>query len=438
MIGIGPRASALEIRRRTQWRGQRRTARIIGASALLGFVFLLLAPWQQNAIGTGEVIAFSPNERALSVQAPIKGRVIRWFFQEGDEVEAGDVIVELADNDPRVLQRYAAEVDAVERQIEAATASIEALTARLESLQQVRELTVAAATAQIEQAENQASAATLKLEAAEAKQEAAVLQLERMEALTAQGLNSQRDLELARRNAAQARAGTLEARAAVQAARAQVEARKAERTSRASALDARMESVRDELEAARAKRSRSEETMARVSRAAARQNSLMVRAPRTGMLLRVRAREHSAFVKQGEELAVVVPQTDRRAVELFVSGIDAPLVVPGQQARLQFQGWPAIQLGGWPKAAVGTFAGRVAFVDAQATRQGRFRVVVVPDGDSEWPPAKLLRQGNRVNGWVLMKRVSLGYELWRQLNGFPPALPPETAEAGNIGKNKPE
>ncbi|MFM9068837.1 MAG: hemolysin D, partial [Planctomycetota bacterium] len=35
------------------------------------------------------------------------------------------------------------------------------------------------------------------------------------------------------------------------------------------------------------------------------------------------------------------------------------------------------------------------------------------------PEAKLLRQGVRANGWVLLNEVSLGYEIWRQLNGFP-------------------
>jgi hypothetical protein len=28
-----------------------------------------------------------------------------------------------------------------------------------------------------------------------------------------------------------------------------------------------------------------------------------------------------------------------------------------------------------------------------------------------------------VSGWILLDRVRLGYELWRQFNGFPPRLP---------------
>lgn len=156
------------------------------------------------------------------------------------------------------------------------------------------------------------------------------------------------------------------------------------------------------------------------------------------MLSDVRARERSAFVKQGELLAVLIPDSFRQAVELMISGVDAPLVVEGQDVQLQFEGWPAIQFGGWLEAAVGTFSGKVAFVDARADPQGRFRAVVVPGSDSDWPPEQVLRQGNRANGWVLLDQVPLGYELWRLLNGFPPDLPERTTEVTGIGAKKPK
>ena len=99
------------------------------------------------------------------------------------------------------------------------------------------------------------------------------------------------------------------------------------------------------------------------------------------------------------------------------------LVEAGRHVRLQFEGWPAVQFVGWPSVAVGTFGGTVAFVDAQGDSQGRFRMVVVPDESSEpWPEARYLRQGVRANGWVLLDQVRMGYEIWRQLNGFPPSV----------------
>ena len=62
-------------------------------------------------------------------------------------------------------------------------------------------------------------------------------------------------------------------------------------------------------------------------------------------------------------------------------------------------------------------------VDPQDDGHGRFRILVGPDpDDSDWPDERYLRQGVRANGWVLLDRVRMGYEIWRQLNGFPPSV----------------
>jgi hypothetical protein len=41
-------------------------------------------------------------------------------------------------------------------------------------------------------------------------------------------------------------------------------------------------------------------------------------------------------------------------------------------------------------------------------------------GDQPWP--EQLRVGSGVVGWVMLDDVPIWYELWRQLNGFPPSL----------------
>ena len=117
----------------------------------------------------------------------------------------------------------------------------------------------------------------------------------------------------------------------------------------------------------------------------------------------------------------MVPITEDRAVSLYVDGNDAALIQPGRAVRLQFEGWPAVQFSGWPSVAVGTFGGRVAFVDPSDDGRGDFRIVVVPDPeDGPWPAASYLRQGVLAKGWILLNQVRLGFELWRQFNGFPP------------------
>jgi len=80
-----------------------------------------------------------------------------------------------------------------------------------------------------------------------------------------------------------------------------------------------------------------------------------------------------------------------------------------------------VQFPGWPSVAVGTFSGTVANVDATDNDKGQFRILILPNENdtNEWPSDRYLRQGVRVNGWVMLRQVSLGYEIWRQLNGFP-------------------
>ena len=111
------------------------------------------------------------------------------------------------------------------------------------------------------------------------------------------------------------------------------------------------------------------------------------------------------------------------------------LVHVGRTFGVQFDGWPAVQAVGWPSLAYGTFGGRVVFVDPHDDGKGRFRVLVKQDPDDDpWPSDYSLRQGSRAMGWLLLNRVSLGYELWRRFNGFPASLPYAPGEESGDAK----
>ena len=156
----------------------------------------------------------------------------------------------------------------------------------------------------------------------------------------------------------------------------------------------------------------------------ARQTTQLLVAPRDGVILRIAAGDTATFVKAGDELVTFAPDVGQRAVEVFVSGLDAALVQPGRQVRLMFEGWPAVQFSGWPTVAIGTFPGIVRFVDPAISSNGRFRVVVVEEPSAPWPGERFLRLGGKTRGWVLLNEVQLGYEVWRKLNNFPPETTP--------------
>jgi multidrug resistance efflux pump len=161
---------------------------------------------------------------------------------------------------------------------------------------------------------------------------------------------------------------------------------------------------------------------------------LVIEAPRDGTIFRMPIYERGQMVKEGDSLFTIVPDNVERAVELWVSGNDTPLVRPGDDVRLQFEGWPAVQFAGWPSVAVGTFGGQVASIDATDDGTGKFRLLLKQEANDPWPSDRFLRQGVRANGWVMLSQVSLGYEIWRQLNGFPPVVAKDAA-AAEAGKD---
>ncbi len=150
----------------------------------------------------------------------------------------------------------------------------------------------------------------------------------------------------------------------------------------------------------------------------------LVTAPADGTLLRIMTSSGVVNISQGQDLAYFVPDSNEPAAEVYVDANDLPLVSMGRKVRLQFEGWPSIQFSGFPSVAIGSFGGIVKAIDPSVSDNGLFRVLVVKDPESSehWPSQIYLRQGTRVIGLILLDTVSLGYELWRQVNGFPKSM----------------
>jgi hypothetical protein len=115
----------------------------------------------------------------------------------------------------------------------------------------------------------------------------------------------------------------------------------------------------------------------------------------------------------------MVPTKVNHAVELYVEPMDLILLNIGQPVRLIFDGFPAIVFSGWPRNSYGTFVGRVVAIETNRNENGKFRILAVPDlNEKPWPTE--LKIGAGAKGFALLKNVQIWYELWRQINGFPP------------------
>lgn len=176
------------------------------------------------------------------------------------------------------------------------------------------------------------------------------------------------------------------------------------------------------LEELRAKQSQAAAKLSQAEVKLSRQNTQMITAPQDGAIYISQFSSLSARIKEGQPIATFIPDLKHPAVEMYIDPNDMPLVYPGRKVRLQFEGWPAIQFSGWPSRAIFTFGGIVSVVDQFVSDNGKLRIIVSPDeNDEHWPDSQFLRVGAQASGWVLLNQVKVGYEIWRQLNDFPPA-----------------
>lgn len=398
-------------------------------------VGLIVTPWQQNIRGTGRVIAFAPEERPQDVQAAVDGRIVKWHVVEGSLVKKGQPLVDLSDNDAEIMERLQQERDATLRTESAGMQRIRTIEDRIRALERQQKTAIAAASARVQMGKDRVQAAEQALSAARAALVAATQRRDRQKNLMAKGLTATQTVELAEMDYAQKVADVDRAVATLNAAKNEAIslASELERTDADAA--SRIEEAWGVHASALSDVAKARVEITKVDNRLARQSQQRVLAPVDGVVFRVVARQSGELMKAGQTLATIVPRTTKDVVELFVDGNDVPLISPGRDVRLQFEGWPAIQFAGWPSVAVGTFGGKVQLVDSTDNGQGKFRVLVEQDPNEEpWPSKQYLRQGVRAEGWVLLNQVPIWYELWRQFNGFPPVV--STAEPDDKKESK--
>ncbi len=450
-----------------------RSSRTIRRIGIVLFVLLLatisvmgFAPWQQNVTGTGSVLAFAPDQRQQVIESPIKGRIARWGDDifENARVEKGQVIVEIQDLDQEYANRLQQQLVNTEQTVaftklqlkanegglETAKTIVESYQAQVTAYGKVKQETIAAQDAYVEMAEKKVDAEVQQLTEYQAAIPQLQAEFDRSNKLHKEGNIALQKLQEVDRKLSESKAKVRRAEAYVAAAKSELEGKRRERTAKTekaqididyaeAVLRKGTENIfKAESEIAKAAQglNKASKEVVEMEVKVARQQSQLVTAPFDGYVVKIAPNLGTAVLKEGDPICTIVPDTSDRSVQVLLDGNDAPLVEPGRHVRLQFEGWPAVQFAGWPSVAVGTFGGEIVSVDATDNGKGKFRVLIRPDEDAEpWPDQRFLRQGVRANAWVLLDRVPLWYEVWRQLNGFPPVVDMEEPE--KKGKSKP-
>jgi multidrug efflux pump subunit AcrA (membrane-fusion protein) len=398
------------------------------AGLVLSIIAMVFVPWQQTAQGIGTVVAIDPQERPQPVRSPSKGVVeyVKPGLREGSYVEQNELLLRLSPFSVDGVSQIDTQIIAMESKEAAAMSALEVAKQAVtlqesggKSLTESLKQDLEAAKQKWEQAKNEVTSMEAELQDKRN-------QLRIAEDVSGQGLVSREEL-FSKRQAVESQI------AKVQKAQNAVHELSASLISKEEEIEAKLQDIaiknRDAEQKvldAMQKINTIEKEILDLRNKRGELDRLEIRAPRSGRIQDWFGVEGSDTIKEGDQLFVIVPDTDDLAVEMKVSGNDMPLIQEGAQVRLQFEGWPAVQFVGWPSVAVGTFGGKVNRVFPTDDGRGNFRVLVTPDNhfdrENGWPDDRYLRQGVRANGWVLLKRVPLGQEIWRQLNGFPPVV----------------
>ncbi len=397
---------------------------------------VMVVPWRQFVSAPGEVSVFDPMDRPQPIDAQIKGRLVELSVVEGQMVQKGDTIAVLEDRDskfldPKRTQRIADQISALQDKQRATRQQLSALQAQGLAIEQALGAALPAAEAKARQAGQKTEVLKRQIRLANQDILTASLQKDRVEQLFEQGLKSKRDLELAVQKLVEEETKLQKLEGDIDVVSTDIEIANLEQAKTAADLAEKQQKVAEEIAKGRSVIAETEEKIKKLEGEASaidvREKLQKIVAPRDGQITKLKKVGPGHMMKEGDTLATLVPPQQSLGVELYVKGLDTPLVEVGRPVRIMFEGFPAVPFVGWPWASVGTFGGTVAVVDPTGAEEGKegFRVWVLPDPEEpEWPPTSRLRIGSKVNGWILLDDVPLYYEIWRQLNAFParPAL----------------
>lgn len=406
-------------------------ARLVFLKVLVGLFLLVLIilflPWTQNIQSKGYVTALRPDERPQTIQNTIPGKIEEWYVQEGDLVEKGDTIVYLSEIkteyfDPQLIERTKEQVQAKANGIDAYEDKLKALDNQIHSLNDLQKLKIRTIDNTVKQAKLQVSTDSAGWKASEIDYQTAVGRLGRQEEMYNQGLISLTDLETRKLKLQETKAKAIEKENKYGLSVNKYINTLIEQDQVVSEFAEKISNVQSKKSSAGSELYAGLSDMAKVKNQLAnyelRQDFYYVLAPRNGFVTQALQAGLGENIKENTPIITIIPKNWKKAVEVYVEPIDLPLISKGNEMMFLFDGWPSIVFSGWPALTYGTFPGTVQAIDYNISPNGKYRVLVEESSKKPWPDE--IRIGSGARGVALLNSVPVWYELWRQLNGFPP------------------
>ncbi|GGD24316.1 HlyD family secretion protein [Hyunsoonleella pacifica] len=401
--------------------------RFLLGAAILMFIVLFL-PWTQNISGKGLVTTLKPNQRPQTIQSQIPGRIEDWYVQEGDTVKAGDTILRISEIkseyfDDRLVERTNDQIVAKSSSVNAYGGKVEALNRQISALQSERSLKLEQTRNKLLQSQLKVKSDSIDLEAAKTNLKIAETQYNRIATLQEEGLKAVKDVEEKRLKLQETQAKFISQQNKYLASQNEVINAELELSRTKASFADKISKAQSDMFTAQSSQFDTRAQVTKLENAKTnyeRRNSLLyVTAPVNGIINKALRGGLGVTFKEGEELVGIMPLQYDLAVETFVRPIDLPLIHIGEHVRVQFDGWPAIVFSGWPNVSYGTYGAKVVAIENFISDNGKYRILLAPDeSDHEWPTA--IRVGSGAQTIALLEDVPIWFELWRQINSFPP------------------
>lgn len=407
-------------------------------------LLILFLPWTQNIRAKGQVTTLKQEQRPQQINTIIAGRVEKWWVKEGDYVQKGDTLVQLSEVkpdylDPKLLQRTQEQLTAKKQTIDYYQGKITATEGQITALRLGLQAELDQLNNKMRQQRLKAEADSMDMIAARNELNIASLQYNRAQVLLDSGVFTKVQFEQRNQAFQNARAKAQSTENKFYASRQELTILRIELSQKQQEYTEKMMKAESDRFGSLSQVATGQGDVAKLENQfasyAIRNGMYYIIAPQSGQIIQARTAGIGEVLKEGDMLVRIVPDRIDYAVELFIRPVDLPLVSPGQDVRFLFDGFPAIVFSGWPNASYGTYAGKVTAVESDVSDNGKFRVLIREDSTYRpWP--RELRIGAGANGIALLKTVPVWYELWRNINSFPPDYykPKETKEGSKEKK----
>ncbi|MDO3425230.1 HlyD family efflux transporter periplasmic adaptor subunit [Chryseobacterium sp. APV1] len=395
---------------------------------LIGGIITLFLPWTQNIKVMGNVSTLYQEQRPQQLNSPIPGRIIKWYVKNGDYVKKGDTLLQLSEVkedylDPLLVKRTEMQVEAKKGVRDYYEAKVGTTNSQLQALNSARDLKLSQLKVKISQLNNKLAGEEAELEAAKNELRMSSDQYERQKKMYDEGLVSltqfqQRSVSyqnaLAKKTATENKLA--QTRQEIVNVNIEQNATIQDYNEKFSKTEGDRFQSMGQIEGSDGDIAKLENQVANYK---ARQGLYFVIASQDGQVVQINKAGIGEILKDGESIGIIVPEKVDYAVEIYIKPVDLPLVKEGQRVMCIFDGFPAIVFSGWPNSSYGTFAGKVIAVENNISANGMFKALVIQDkNEKQWPPK--IKMGTGVQGIAILNDVPIWYELWRNINGFPP------------------